>query len=69
VNVVVEEIRALDALVLINVLPMAAVSSFFWAKTLAVKNATVTKAAIENRFEDIFPPEQGFNDWLWHGIG
>jgi hypothetical protein len=59
-NVIVEEIRALTPWSPINVLPMAAVSSLFWAKALAVRNATVTKAAIESRFEDIFPPEQGF---------
>jgi hypothetical protein len=41
-----------------NVLPMMPVSSFFCAKALAVRTAAVTKAAIENRFEDIFPPGQ-----------
>jgi hypothetical protein len=40
---------------------MMPVSSLFWAKALAVRIATVTKAAIESRFGDIFPPRQGIN--------
>jgi hypothetical protein len=58
VHIIVERFEPLTPWSLMNVLPMMPASSFFCAKALAVRIATVTKAAIESRFEDIFPPGQ-----------